>query len=426
MSRSQLEALLQECLTAYDQGLAPQDCLAAFPEHRAELEPLLRQALALRIAFAEAPAEALKQRLRERLLFAAGSEAIQSYAAEPDPEFVANTRGRFLETAGASAQEALRAVPPPRLTFWTNARRRLLEAGSLARPRRTAPLALQRSLSVAVIVLAITVAGLAYVTSGSSPGSVSAEFASLEYDLTQIEQRAAAGETVSPSVIVALTMRTNDLLEKLDDQSAAAVAQRLPEIIERQREVVSFAVSEGAPLAQLRQAQQEMAEAEAKVRTLTAIVEPSIPSFPETLIQDSPTPTPTAPATITATPEPPEGAQVRISLYPSDTTFNISWTEIRTTNIRLLVPSDWQIIGVTTTNNIATLETIFLRVDGPEVIVMIDTNSGGLVGLINSEPVTLRSEGPNGAALDIEALIAIATDQAPALHHIIGSLAFND
>ena len=421
MSRSQLKALLQECLTAYDQGLAPEDCLAAFPEHRAELEPLLRQALALRIAFAEAPAEALKQRLRERLLFAAGSEAIQSYAAEPDPEFVANTRGRLLETAGASAQEALRAVPPPRLAFWTNARRRLLEAGSLARPRRTAPLALQRSLSVAVIVLAITVAGLAYVTSSSSPGSVSAEFASLEYDLTQIEQQAAAGETVSPSVIVALTMRTNDLL---DDQSTAAVAQRLPEIIERQREVVSFAVSEGVPPAQLRQAQQELAEAEAKVRTLTAIVEPSISIVPEALIQDSPTPTVTAP--ITATPEPLEEAQIRIGLYPSDTTFNISWTEIRTTNIRLLVPSDWQIIGVTTTNNIATLETIFLRVDGPEVIVMIDTNSGGLVGLINGEPVTLRSEGPNGAALDIEALIAIATDQAPALHHIIGSLAFND
>ncbi len=136
MSRQQLEHLLQECLEGYDAGLSPEECLSAYPHVRSELEPMLRQALSLRFAFAAAPSEEFKSRGRETLLFHAGRDVSKALSKEPDREFVMDARQRFLSAAGAQAQEALRDVPPPRLPFWMNARRRLLDAAATRRLSR--------------------------------------------------------------------------------------------------------------------------------------------------------------------------------------------------------------------------------------------------------------------------------------------------
>ena len=70
MSKKRIEELLQECLDGYDAGLTPEECLSAFPGERAELEPLLRQALSLRVAFANSPSEDFRLDARQKLMFA--------------------------------------------------------------------------------------------------------------------------------------------------------------------------------------------------------------------------------------------------------------------------------------------------------------------------------------------------------------------
>jgi hypothetical protein len=55
-----IQQQLQECLDGFDGGLTPEECLSAYPRARAELEPLFRQALSLRVAFAASPKPELR------------------------------------------------------------------------------------------------------------------------------------------------------------------------------------------------------------------------------------------------------------------------------------------------------------------------------------------------------------------------------
>ena len=55
MTSKHIEELLQQCIAAFDSGISPEECLGMFPAQRAELEPLFRQAISLRVAFAAAP-----------------------------------------------------------------------------------------------------------------------------------------------------------------------------------------------------------------------------------------------------------------------------------------------------------------------------------------------------------------------------------
>ena len=104
MSREQIEHLLQECLEGFDAGLSPEECLSAYPHVRAELEPMFRQALSLRFAYAASPSEEFKRRGREALLFHAGRDVAQALSKEPDDDFVMDARQRFLNAAGAHAR----------------------------------------------------------------------------------------------------------------------------------------------------------------------------------------------------------------------------------------------------------------------------------------------------------------------------------
>src|SRR5262249_33164447 len=150
-----------------------------------ELEPMLRQALALRCAFAASPDPAYRERTKEKLLFVAGREAIQAYDATPSEDFVGNARERLLESAGRRSQEALRAIPPPRLPFWANARRRLLAAATEPGPQRRpapafGPIGMRPALAGAFAALVLLVSTFTFLNSqgGRSASSVNDDFAS--------------------------------------------------------------------------------------------------------------------------------------------------------------------------------------------------------------------------------------------------------
>jgi hypothetical protein len=425
-----LEEMLEECLAAHDAGLEPEECLSAWPDHRVELEPLFRQALLLRVAYANAPAAAFQQRLRQKLLFTAGKDVSQALAAEPDELFVTRTRARLVHAAGAQAQEALRNVPPPRLPFWINARRRLLETAAAppTRPRQVfQPFALvmRTGLSAAVVVLAIAVAGIAFLSSQSSPPSVSAQLEALEQKLDAVEQQAAAGEHVAPNVLIELSRETNAIAEKLNtEQAPPPLVAKLPEIIDRQRDVVNHVVSDTGTAAEIRQAQQQLTQAEEKVRVLAARVEqptqPPATQEPATATPPAAAVSPTAPAVV-PTAAPIVGDQVRISLSPTDATYGLSWVEIRTATIRFVIPSNWKVVGVTpNATGVATFEGNFLRIDGPNVLVIVNTKSGEINALLDGQPVELLSE--DRELIGLSELIEVAGLIAPELRHLLESV----
>ena len=470
--------MLQDCLAAYESGLPPRECLSAFPERQAELEPLLRQALSLRVAFAASPSEEFRAASRERLLFAAGSQARVAFDVKPAAEFVrgsrerflfaagrdarqaldtnpreafvASARERFLQAAGASTQEALRAVPPPRLTFWMNARRRLLDAAANPAPsRRPAPsltLALRTGLSSAVIVLAIAVSGIAYMASQGRPTPVTAERAlvELEQDVQAVEAQARSGELIPAEVIINLSKRTTELSQKLTEQPAAApVAEKLPEIIMRQQAVVSQASTVNTTAPELMQAKQNLVQAEQNVRLFAAAVTPVAPApteapqatattQPAVEPTAAPATTPTAQATaqpavtsVPATPAPLQAGQVRITSLPNDRTYDRSWTEVSTSDISFLIPADWKIPGVTfNASGVGTLASNSLRIDSPDatVLVIVNVKSGLTQAIVNDQPFTLRGDGPDGEPIELSSLVTVAGPSTPALYRLVESI----
>ncbi|MPZ49152.1 MAG: hypothetical protein GEU75_07615 [Dehalococcoidia bacterium] len=429
MSRERIDEMLQECLAAYEHGLTPEECLSAFPEQRAVLEPLFRQALSLRFAFANSPRQEYRQRTRERLLFAAGRDVSHAYSSQPDELFVERARRRLVANAGAGAQEALRNVPPPRLPFWVNARRRLLEAAAMPRPRAAFPmaLALRGSLSAAVVVLAIAVAGLAYLTSQTRPQGVSAEVAQLEVQWQEVQDQLASGRPVQTDVIVELTTKASTLATRLSAEPAQAaqapVAEKLSAIIDSQQDVVNE-----SPAPELVQAQQQLNQAEEKVRILASRVE-SPTSQPSAAASTTPEPTNTPAATATArpgptaTPAPVLTGQVRMRLLPGDTTYGLSWTEVRTSNMSFVIPATWEVTNVVVNSSgIATLDSSWLSIEGDGVAVLANTRNGEIQSLIEGERIELRTEGKNGEVIDLEELVQVADEAALPLRHMLASL----
>lgn len=413
-----LEEMVQSCLEGLDAGLTPEECLSPWPERRGELEPLFREALLLRAAFASAPREEFRSLAKERLLFAAGREARAALAREPDQRFANLARYRLLQAAGAQVQESLRSVPPPRLAFWVNARRRLLQAAAVPRQaaRRPVAIAVRWSLSAAVLVLAIGIAGLAFLTSESSPPSVSAQLAQLERDVAAVREQAAAGEPVSVNVISDLVRRTNDLVDKV----VAGDATKLHDTINRQQEVVELVAGPRAELMPLRQ---QLDEAEEKVTRISAAAQDPTGSQP-TRAPSSPTPAATQTPIPFPTSAPVAPGQVSVSLFPSDRTLSLDWVEVRTANLRFLVPSRWQVTGFSqNASGVATLESHYVIVYGPSNLVMlVDTRSGEISALVESQALTLREGGVSGAVVSIDELVAKAASIALELRHLLGSL----
>jgi len=437
MSRPQIEQLLEECLVRFDSGATPEECLRAYPDRRAELEPLLRQALSLRVAYACEPKEEFRTALRERLMFAAGRDVSKAFAAEPDPRFVNLARHRFLQAAGAAAQEALRDVPPPRLAFWANARRRLLEAATLSGPRpanRGAGLALRAGLSAAVVVIAVAAAGFAFFANGPTP-SADAQLAILEEKTQDLIRQAQAGGDFSEGELLELTSRTNALAERLDDTPSSPLTQRIDAVISKQREVLSRAAAAGAvspPV--LAQAQQQVNQAEEKLRSAPE-QQPEKTAAPATstatAAPDTPTPLPTATGTPSPSPTPVEleDGQVLVTRDPTDELYGIAWQDVRTTKVSLTAPASWTVVGVSLApTGIGTLPSphiLGFNLGGPtNVVVLVYMDTGRVVSVINGKQEVLRDAGRNGRPQGAEEILKLTEGSGLADIDVLGLARF--
>jgi len=438
MSRPEIDQLLEDCLARFDAGATPQECLAAYPARRAELEPLLRQALSLRVAYASEPSPEFRTRLRERLMFAAGRDVSKAYDVEPDPRFVNLARHRFLQAAGAAAQEALRDVPPPRLAFWANARRRLLEAAALSRPRpmhRGSVLVLRAGLSAAVVVLAVAAAGFALFANGNTP-SADAQLAILEERTQDLIRQAQAGGDVSENELLELTARTNALAERLDDSPTSPLTQRIDAVISKQREVLSRAAAAGVSPPVLAQAQQQVNQAEEKLRAATPEQPPaqsaaaSQPSSPSP-VPDTPTPRPSPTSTPAASPTPVEleDDQILVTVDRSDDLYGISWQDVRTAKVSLTAPASWTLVGVTLSpSGLAMLPSphiVGFNLGPPSnVVVLVYMDTGRVVGLINGKQEVLRTDGRSGRALGAEEILKLTEGSGLADVDVLGLARF--
>ncbi|MFO7882959.1 MAG: IS200/IS605 family accessory protein TnpB-related protein [Kosmotogaceae bacterium] len=95
------EQLLAECLEAVERGAAIEVCLARYPEHREELEPLLRAAQRVRTAPTVGPSADFRKGARERMVM-----LIQDCKASAEQSGTAETAG-LLERLWARVAPAL-------------------------------------------------------------------------------------------------------------------------------------------------------------------------------------------------------------------------------------------------------------------------------------------------------------------------------
>ncbi len=420
MSADSTDAMFQKCLEGLAAGLSAEECLSAYPEQRAELEPLLRQALRLKMAYVSSPREEFRESLKTKLMFAAGREARESLSAEPDPEFVARTRRRLMIAAGSHVQESLRAVPPPRLAFWMNARRRLLGEAA-KRPMRPVPqpmaLAMRTGMSFTVLLIAAFVAGaVLFTTQGRTP-SVGAEFAAIDQELRELQQLQDSGQAPPAERIVDVTERVALISEKVskDTTPRSAVAEKLPALVDRAANVVSTAREQGAPAPELAPAQQNVNHAEENVRVLaaraadtpTTAPSPAAPTATSSGPSSSPTPAATVRPTQTSTPVATPGAnQLRVVAAPDDRTFDIAWAYLTTQRYQGMVPAGWRISPETNDAGFASLDgpnVIFYGPDGP---LVINVETGQITAVVNGSALVLRQ--PSGALMPLEELIARA------------------
>jgi hypothetical protein len=92
--------ILQECISRLENGATVQECLALYPEHAAELTPLLRTAVALRSVVAPVPSRSEAPRAAARVAFLAAVERQQRQVAAPSPDRGAGWAfrlGRYLQ-----------------------------------------------------------------------------------------------------------------------------------------------------------------------------------------------------------------------------------------------------------------------------------------------------------------------------------------
>jgi hypothetical protein len=481
VAKKHIEELLQLCIAAFDSGSAPEECLAAYPEHRAVLEPLLRQAISLRVAYACSPRPEFREQAKRRFMFAAGREVSQALSAQPSSEFVKRAKNRFMFTAGrevaaafeqdpdkefvqdarqrlihaagSEAQETLRNVPPPRLPFWSNARRRLLETAReqqnghpVARRAGSGSLALRASLSAAVVVLAVAVAGLAYMVGfQSQPQSANAEYAALERDLQELEQQALSGQPISASAVQQVAERTNKLLDKIDSPGEQKLVEKLPALIERQKEVV-LAASTGGPIApELQQAQLQLTQSANKVEEIrqavaqtelpTSTAEPAAIATAPPTQEPSPPPaaaatappadTPVATASPVATSSPVEEKTVLISPLTDDRTNGQAWKQVQTANISLAIPDAWRLAGVELdSSGRAELEANSLVFTADGIVISVNLNTGNINAVIGDQPqLVLRSGGVGGRLAPVdEAFLQKAGSFAVVLKHVMDTI----
>jgi hypothetical protein len=437
-----LEELLQQCIAAFDAGTSPEECLDAFPAQRAELEPLFRQAISLRVAFAASPRAEFRQRTRERVLFMAGRDVSAALSARPDPEFIKDARQRFIHAAGAEAQEALRAVPPPRMPFWANTRRRLLERAAEPQraPRTSRPAfgvpALRAGLSMAVVALVMAIGAFVYsIGTDETPTTTNAQLAQLEQDLADLQRAHDEHRIIDNEKYANVTAQINMIVQQ--PQQAPAVVEKLPSLISKQQQVVQAAANEGllapevaAAQTQQLQAAQEKAElrlaaarAEDPTATPSAAAPTSTAVSAATVLTPIATSTPTPVVTPPPADEPVTAGQIRITAS-ADNTNNKTWKTIELENMSFNVPSTWSLIGGIQLDEgdlgfgVIDVTNLNLQTDdGSRILVNVNTGRIDVL-LADTTQLTLRVGGVDGAMLSLDELVAKAGALVGDLRHV--------
>jgi hypothetical protein len=422
MKKPRIDQMLQECLDGYEAGLTPDECLSAYPERRRELEPLLRQALSLRIAYATNPSDEVRHQVRERLMFAAGRDVKLALARDPDPNFILQERTRFLNRAGASAQEALRDVPPPRLAFWVNARRRLLDAapGTAPAPARRFGNALRYSMSAAAVAIVVAIGAVVVLdgSGGTTTNPADAQLAALEQQITDLEQRSLQGQRVSTGELEDLAEKTS-LITNTIDQFDDERADKIGGLILKQQDFAEQAASEGDDLSAVQQtlldAQQKLGGAEPTATAAAAVVGPT----------QAPAPTATSEPAVEPTPEPLAPGEVRVE-DTDDTTLDLAWQQVSTENFSFLIPDTWRLWVDEGEDGELTFSGDFLALDtdGDAPIIVLVTLDGETIARVNGVALTLREAGPDGATIPAETLAQFG-DVGPALHTFVLSISLS-
>jgi hypothetical protein len=419
MSKARIEQMLQDCLDGYEAGLTPDECLSAYPDRRVELEPMLRHALSLRIAYATSPSDEFRHQAREQLMFAAGRDVKLALAREPDPSFILQERTRFLNVAGAAAQEALRDVPPPRLAFWVNARRRLLEAASSTAPTpaRRFGNALRYSLSAAVIGITIGIVAFASLGGGSTTYSPDAQLAALEQQIIQLEQRRLQGQPVEASELENLADKTSSITDTIDNQDLAR-AEKIGGLIVRQQDIAKQTLADEPGLVE---AQQKLLEAQQKLGGAT-------PTTAAAVIGATEEPAVTATeAPPQPTPEPLRDGEVRVE-PASDVTYGLTWQQVTTANFSFVMPENWRLLVDPDEDGVLTLTGSYLALDtgGDDPIIVLITQQGETIARVNGVAPQLRGPGPSADTIAAETLADYFDEVGPPLHHFVLSISLTD
>ena len=426
MSKTRIEQLLQECLDGYEAGLTPEECLSAYPGRRGELEPLLRQALSLRIAYATSPSDEFRHQAREQLMFAAGRDVRLALGRQPDPSFTLQERTRFLNVAGATAQEALRDVAPPRLAFWVNARRRLLDtaANTAPAPARRLGGMLRYSLSAAIVAIAIGALAVSSLGGGTPNNSPDAQLAALEQEVSSIELRTQQGQPVTAAELGDLADKTSLITSTIDGQDLER-AEKIGGLILRQQEV--FAQQAATDELTLAEALQTLLEAQQKLGSV-ATAAPTV--APVAVIDTTDEPTvadTTVPPALTPTPAPALAqGEVRV-VATADDTYGLAWQQIGTTAISFVMPESWRLLLDSGANGvlIQTSPFLALETDGEDPIIVLITQQGETIAQVNQVALQLRGSGPDGATIPAETLAGLG-EIGLALHHFVLSINVTD
>jgi hypothetical protein len=412
MSKARIEQMLQECLDGYEAGLTPEECLSAYTAHRAELEPMLRQALSLRVAYAISPRDEFRHQTRESLMFAAGRDVQMALASQPDPDFILHGRQRFLNVAGATAQEALRDVPPPRLPFWVNARRRLLEAAAntTPAPRRFGGM-LRYSLTVAFLAVAIGVGAYVSLDGGNSP-SADAQLAALELQITNLEQRTLQGQPVTAGELEDLAEKTSLIMSSIDEQDLER-AEKIGGLILKQQEFID------------QQANPELAEAQQKLELAQQMLVETTgvtPTVAVAIVEPTESPTATQEPTPIPTPEPLSPGEVRVETTEDDT-LGLTWQSVTTANVSFVMPENWHLVVDEDENGNLTQTGSYLRLDtdGDNPIIVVVAESGETIGRVNGVVLQLRGASPDGDTIAAETLADFG-EVGLALHNFVLSI----
>jgi hypothetical protein len=282
-------------------------------------------------------------------------------------------------------------------------------------------------LSAAVVVIALAVATLAPFTD-NSPKTADA-LAALEQQITNLERQ----DQVSASELLVVSRGINAIADTLDDKPALEVARKLEGLTARS-EALSLSASNEP---ELTKAQEELEEAQTKLRVFAAAVATAEPTQAAALVAPSgeasvsPTAEPTQKPAPTPTAIPAPRTQVKTAIS-KDKSYGLEWLEVKIGNTTFLMPSSWRLLNVSgDENGILSIKDSYLGVDtggSPSVMLVIVPATGQVNTVITQTSLPLRYPGVDGVTIAPDDL-ARATELAGldeevvlALHHFVLSV----